>query len=169
MEAYGLDEFKRGSMKTQDPNEAKRLARAMLTELDDLEAKLASVSGRAKIFGDLNPKEQARLENDLARSVKALPADQKQLIQKAGGVWEAGASMREHETRAAFQKAGLSADYALKDDVVEEYDPDEREIEEAQDAGRIALHEKKGKALRDALTAAHVVEPTADAVTARSS
>lgn len=165
VEAYGLPEFKRGSMHTKDPDKAKQLARAMLTELDDLAAKLDSVSERAKVFGDLSPKEQVRLESDLARNVRALPADQKQLIQKAGGVWEAGAAMREHETRAAFQRAGLGADYALKDDMGEEYDPDDREFEEAQEAARIGLHEKKGKALRGALTAAEVIEPTADAVT----
>ncbi|TNJ41960.1 DUF6538 domain-containing protein [Phaeobacter sp. B1627] len=165
VEAYGLPEFKRGSMHTKDPDKAKQLARAMLTELDDLAAKLDSVSERAKVFGDLSPKEQVRLESDLARNVRALPADQKQLIQKAGGVWEAGVAMREHETRAAFQRAGLGADYALKDDMGEEYDPDDREFEEAQEAARIGLHEKKGKALRGTLTAVEVIEPTADAVT----
>lgn len=165
VEAYGLPEFKRGTMKTQDPNEAKRLARAMLNELDELESKLDAVSSRVKVFGDLTPKEQERLEGDIAKTVAALPADQKQLIQKAGGVWAAGRELTLHERSAAFQKAGLGADYAHKDDMGEEYDPDCRELDEAQDAARIGLHEKKGKALRDALTAAEVLEPTADAVT----
>ncbi|RKF14070.1 hypothetical protein D6850_12935 [Roseovarius spongiae] len=165
VEAYGLPEFKRGSMHTKDPDKAKQLARAMLAELDELAAKLDSVSERAKVFGDLSPKEQDRLESDIARNVKALPADQRQLVQKAGGVWGAGAAMRTHETLAAFQKAGLGADYALKDDMGEEYDPDHREREEVRDVADINLDERKGKALRDALTAADVIEPTADAVT----
>ncbi|WP_333848270.1 DUF6538 domain-containing protein [Phaeobacter italicus] len=164
VDAYGLPEFKRGTMGTKDPDKAKQLARAMLAELDELAARLDSVSARAKIFGDLTTKEQQKLESDMALSVSELPLDQKQIIKKAGGVWEAGAAMREHETRAAFQKAGLGADYALKDDMGEEYDPDERELDEVQDAARISLHEKKGKAFRDALTAAKVIEPTADAV-----
>lgn len=165
VEAYGLPEFKRGTMKTQDPSEAKRLARAMLNELDELEAKLDAVSSRVKIFGDLTPKEQERLESDMAQAVAALPADQKQLIRKAGGVWAAGHEMNLHERSAAFQKAGLGAGYALKDGMGEEYDPDDRELDEAQDEARIGLHKKKGRALRDALTAVEVLEPTADAVT----
>ncbi len=165
VDAYGLPEFKRGTMGTKDPDEAKRLARAMLAELDELAAKLDTVTARAKIFGDLTPKERERLADDMEQSVAELPPDQKRTIKKAGGVWEAGAAMREHETRAAFQKAGLGAGYALKDEMGEAYDPDEREFEEVQDAARVDLHERKGKALREALTAAKVIEPTADAVT----
>ncbi|MDD9706952.1 hypothetical protein PVW53_06620 [Seohaeicola sp. SP36] len=162
VEAYGLPEFKRGTMKTQDLTEAKRLARAMLNELDELEAKLDAVSSRVKVFGDLTPKEQERLEGDVAHAIAALPADQKLLIQKAGSVWAAGREMNLHERSAAFQKAGLGAGYALKDEMGEEYDPDDRELDETQDAARISFHEKKGRALRDALTAADVIEPTAN-------
>ncbi|WP_170428158.1 DUF6538 domain-containing protein [Ruegeria arenilitoris] len=171
VEAYDLSSFPnykngfvRGSMKTKDPEAAKRLARAMLVKLDELEAKMSSVSARVMTYGDLQPKQQSQLDGEIAAKVEELPVDQKQLIQKSGGVWGAGFAMRKHEAGAAFLNAGQGAEYDIKDEIGEEYDPDERELEEAQEAGRIALHEKKGKALRDALTAAEVIEPTADAV-----
>lgn len=156
--------FIRGSMKTQDPNEAKRRSRDMLNRLDKLEAKLDSVAGRVEGYWGLTPSEQERLRADIAKNVSALPPDQRQLIQKTGGVSMAMDAMDDHEVSAAFMSVGLGADYRVKDDIGEPYDPDEREIEEAADASFLALQEKKGKALRDALSAAKVIEPTADAV-----
>lgn len=71
--------------------------------------------------------------------------------------------MEAHDVAAAFMTGAIGADYRVKDGVGEEYDPDEREIEEVQDEAFLALQEKKGKALRDALSAADVIEPTANA------
>ena len=162
VDAYGLPEFKRGSMQTKDPDKARVLARAMLTELDELTAKLDSVAERVKVYWTLTPKEQERLRGDIAQNVAALPNDQRQLIQKAGGVSKALSDMEAHDVAAAFMTGAVGADYRVKDDVGEEYDPDEREIEEAQDEAFLALQEKKGKALRGALTAADVIEPMAN-------
>ncbi|MEP2716862.1 DUF6538 domain-containing protein [Pseudophaeobacter sp.] len=161
VKAFGLPEFRRESMKTKDPDEAARLARAYLTELDELVRKLDSVSARVRVYGDLSDRERTRLDAEIAGRVTALPADQKQKIRKAGGVWGAGREMVAQEASAAFMEAGLGADYALKDAMGEEYDPDERELEEVQEGARVALHQKKGKALGDALTAAKIIEPTA--------
>lgn len=156
--------FIRGSMKTKDPDKARILARDMLNRLDKLEAKLDSVAGRVENFWGLSPKEQVRLRADIAKNVSALPPDQRQLIQKTGGVSMALDAMDDHEVSAAFMSVGLGAGYRVKDDIGEPYDPDEREIEEAADASFLALQEKKGKVLRDALSAAEVIEPAADAV-----
>lgn len=163
VEAYGLPEFKRGSMQTKDPDRARVLARAMLAELDELEAKLDSVSERVKVFGDLSPKEQERLDADIAKNVSALSPDQRQLIQKAGGARHALADMREHEIATAFVSGAEGADYVQKDVLGEEYDPEEREQEEDADRAFRVRHENKGKALRDALSAADVIEPAANA------
>lgn len=163
VEAYGLPEFKRGSMQTKDPDRARVLARAMLAELDELEAKLDSVSERVKVFGDLTPKEQERLDADMAENVSALPPDQRQLIQTAGGARHALADMREHEIAAAFVSGAEGAEYVQKDVLGEEYDPEEREQEEDADRAFRVRHENKGKALRDALSAAEVIEPAANA------
>lgn len=166
-EAYSLPEFKRGSMKTKDPDQARKLARAMLTELDELSAKLDSVSGRMRIFGDLSPVEQAAVKAEADSNIAALPHDQRQVIRKAGGVFEAGRDMRRHEITAAFLTAGQGAEFDLRDEHGDEYDPDEREEAEVMQAASAAMHKRKGAALRDALTAAKVVEPTGQAMTLR--
>jgi hypothetical protein len=164
VKAFGLPEFRRESMKTKDPDEAARLARVYLTELDELARKLDSVSSRVRVYGSLSERERARLDAEIAGKVTALPADQQEKIKKAGSVWGAGREMVKQEASAAFVEAGLGADYAFKEALGEEYDPDERELEEVQEGARVALHQKKGKALRDALTAAKIIEPTANAV-----
>ena len=163
VDAYGLPEFKRGSMQTKDPDKARVLARAMLGELDELAEKLDSVPERVKVFGDLSAKEQDQLERDIAQNVGALPHDQRQLLQKAGSVMKARSDMEAHEVSAAFMTGAIGAEYRVKDDIGEEYDPDEREVEEAADESFLALQQRKGKALRSALNAADVIEPTADA------
>ncbi|PJE32106.1 hypothetical protein SAMN06297129_2168 [Pseudooceanicola antarcticus] len=104
-EAFGLPEFKRGTMRTKDPDEARRLARAMLAELDQMARQLDSVSARVGVFADLSNKEQAALLDEVEANVKTLPIEQRQAIRKAGGVFEAGRKMREHEVQAAFLRA----------------------------------------------------------------
>lgn len=163
VEAYGLPEFKRGTMGTKDPDTAKRLARAMLNELDELEAKLDSTSERVKVFGDLTPKERERLQSDIARDVSNLPLDQQRLIQAAGGVMKALGDMQAHEVSHAFLAGAEGAEFTLMDDMGVPYDPDEREQAEAQDEAVSKHHERKSKALRAALSAAGVVSPAADA------
>ncbi|SEN61659.1 hypothetical protein SAMN04488077_1225 [Roseovarius tolerans] len=168
VEAYDLPEFKRGTMGTKDPDKARVLARAMLAELDDLEAKLDSVSERVKVFGDLSAKEQGQLERDIDQNIAALPPDQRQLLQKAGGAMQAIRDMEAHDASAAFMTGAVGADYRLKDDLGEEYDPDEREIDEAADESFLALQQKKGEAYRGALSAADVIEPDASATGLRA-
>ena len=154
--------FIRGSMKTKDSDEAKRKARKMLAGLDELEAKLDSLSERVKFFSGLSAQEQNRLEKEIEKNVAALPPDQRQLIRDSGGALAALRDMKAHETSALFMMGAEGADYAVKDDFGEEYDPDEREINEVQDAAFRELQEKKGRALRNALASAKVVETTAD-------
>ena len=166
-DAYALPEFKRGSMKTKDPDTARKLARAMLTELDQYAAKLDTLSARMRIFGDLSPTEQAATLTEADANVAALPVDQRQLIRTAGSVFEAGRAMRGREVRSAFITAGQGAKFDLMDDLGEKYDTEDREDVEAQEAASAALHGRKGAALRDALTAAKVIEPDGKATDLR--
>ncbi len=166
-EAYGLPEFKRGSMKTKDPDQARRLARAMLTELDQLVVKLDSLPSRVGMFGDLTPKAQAETVAEAAANVGRLPGDQRQAIRSAGGPLEARDKMREYETHAAFLAAGRGADFAVMADVGDEYSAEEREISEAQEDAQAGVHQRKAAVLRDALTAAKVIEPGGKATTLR--
>jgi hypothetical protein len=160
VQAFGLPEFRRASMKTKDPDEAARLARAYLTELDELARKLDSASERVRVFGDLSDREPTHLDAEIAGNVDALPADQKQKTIRAGSVRGAGREMLAHEASAAFIEVGQDAGYALRDSMGEGYYPDEQERQNVQVGARIALHQKKGKVLREALA----IEPTANAV-----
>ncbi|MFT4148961.1 MAG: site-specific integrase [Paracoccaceae bacterium] len=166
-EAYSLPEFKRGSMKTKDPDQARRLARSMLTELDELGAKLDSVSARLRVFGDLSPAGQEAVKAEADSNVAALPPDQRQLIRKAGGVFEAGRDMRRQEVTAAFLEAGRGADFDMMDVYGDEYDPDEREEAEVTQAASAAMRKRKGTAIREALSAAKVIDTDVQTMTLR--
>lgn len=157
--AYDLPAWKRGTMGTKDPNEARRRARAMLTELDEMAARLDSLAHRARHFGELSDAEREAVQAEAAANVATLPPDQRQLIQKAGDVFAAGRDMKGHELAAAFMQAGAGADFDLKDKIGEASDSAERELQGVQDAAVIELHRKKGRTIRQALTAAKVIEP----------
>lgn len=158
VEAFGLPAFKRGTMKTKDPDVARRLARAMLVELDALEAKLDSVASRVKLFDQLSEREQVRVQDEVAQNVSKLPSFQRQIIEKYGTGLEAVKKLQDYEASLAFVAGTAGAEFALKDELGEEYNPDEREIEEATDKAFEDLHLTKAKALREALAAAEVLE-----------
>lgn len=164
-EAYNLPEFKRGTMGTKDPDKAGQLARAMLTKMDELAAKLDSISSRIKIFDELSEAERDRLDDDLDIQIAKLPADHKALLGGEGSVWHAGHEMNIYEASAVFMEVGLGATFDVKDMLGEEYDPEEREDEEDRDRSSINRLKKKAGAYRSALTAAGIIEPTSDEVT----
>lgn len=166
-EAYALPEFKRGSMGTKDPDQARRLARAMLTELDELAARLDALPSRMRHFHALTEAKQNETLAEANAKIAGLPPDQRQLIQKAGGVFEGGRAMRRHELTAAFLTAGQGAEFDVKDDHGESYDPEEREEAEARDAASAAMHKRKGAALSEAFVAANVAERSGGVVTIR--
>lgn len=87
-----------------------------------------------------------------------MPIDQRQRIEKAGGVWEAGRAMKKHEVTSSFIQAGLGADFDFQVETGDEVDQDEREDSMAMDLGLIDLHRRKATPLREALAAAGVVE-----------
>ncbi|MEF9605664.1 hypothetical protein O4J55_26375 [Paracoccus sp. PXZ] len=89
-----LPEFKRGSMRTKDPSEARRMVRAMLAELDALQAQLDSAANRLWRFDRLTPGEKKDVVSEADQNVAALPHDYRQLVDAAGGVFDAGQAMR---------------------------------------------------------------------------
>lgn len=140
---YGLPEFRRGTMGTTDSTKARQLARAMLTELDELESKLDSVASRLRHFDRLTEAEQESVVSEAETNVAALPHDQRQLVQASGGVFAAGRDMKRHEVTAAFLTTGNDAEYELKDDTGEGFDPEEREEAETLQAASAAMHDRK--------------------------
>ena len=72
VKAFGLPKFRRETMKTKDPDEAARLARAYLTELDELARNLDSISSRVQHFDQLSEVAKDKLDADLdARIAKS--------------------------------------------------------------------------------------------------
>lgn len=165
VKAFGLPEFRRESMRTKDPDEAARLARAYLTELDELARKLDSISSRVRHFDQLSEAAKDKLDADIEARIAKLPVDQRKLLGAEGGIWGAGKAMRRFEGASAFLQAGLGAEYSLKDVIGETYDPEEREEEEARDQASIDRAKKKVTSYRSALTAAGVIESAANAAT----
>ncbi|RBW58437.1 hypothetical protein DS909_05585 [Phaeobacter gallaeciensis] len=156
--------FIRGTMRTKCPDEAERNVRAVLAELDRMVAKLNSISSRIKSFGELGEVERDRLGDELDARIAKLPHDQKQLLKGEGGVWKAGQKLKRFKTEAAFLEAGAGSEYEIKDAFGEEYDPEDRDDDEAQEHFDIKRALKKADKYEKALTAAGVIEPTANAV-----
>jgi len=156
--------FIRGTMRTKCPDEAERKVRAVLVKLDRMAAKLASISSRIKSFGELSKLEQDRLGDDLDANIAKLPHDQKQLLKGEGGVWKAGQKLKRFKTEAAFLEAGAGSEYEIKDAFGEDYDPEDRDDDEAQERFEIERSQNKAGKYEKALTAAGVIEPTANAV-----
>ena len=154
--AYGLPEFRRGTMGTKDPKKAAEKARAMLSELYALEEKLDSLPERVKLYVDLMPLEQDRLKRDIAAKVAGLPNDQRALLQKEGGALEALKAIDEVAIDTAFLVGTTRAEYELKDEFGEDYDPDEREDQEDLERIKLRRLERRAKELDDALWCAPI-------------
>lgn len=157
--------FIRGTMRTKCSDEAERNVRAVLADLDRMEAKLDSISSRIEAFDDLSEAERDRLDDDLDVRFAKLHHDQKQLLKGEGGVWKAGQKLKQFRTQAAFLEAGAGSEYELKDMFGEEYDSEDRDDDEAQERFEITRAQKKADKFRKALEALGVLEPTNDAVT----
>lgn len=151
-------------MRTKCSDQAERNARAVLAKLDELQGKLDSISSRIKSFDELSEAERDRLNDDLDIRLATLPHDQKQLLMGEGGVWGAGHKWRLFKNQAAYLEAGSGSEYELKDMLGEDYDPEDRDDHVARERFDIGLAQKKADKYEKALTAAGVIEPTADAV-----
>lgn len=171
VEAYDLGQifpnynngFIRGTMRTKCSDEAERNIRAVLAKLDELRQKLDSISSRIQSFENLSETERDKLSDDLGVNIAKLPHDQKQLLNGDGGVWNAGHKWRHFKNKAAFLEAGAGSEYELKEMLGEEFDPEDREGNEAQELFDVGLAQKKADKYEKALTAAGIIEPTTGA------
>lgn len=162
VDAYGLPEFRRGTMGTKDPEVAKRLARKMLSELDEKLAELDAISTRVRAIGILTPEERERLERDIVREMSALSEDQRVLINKAGGPLDALKRLRQLEADRAFLVGTTRAEYELKDEFGQVYDEEEREDEEAREEHDSERLLSKSSRLKSALVSVGVLEAPHD-------